>query len=215
VNAPRAITSRTNRRRPRRRGFTLIELCLGLLVVAMIMSALAAFALAVSNCWKYSDASEASAISGNQAVIRLQRRLHDAKRVGYCRNAPQAALVYWAADADGDGKMQFSELAMIRFNDSEHTLQLRQAVVAPGDSDDVVAFAQLNDAAILQRVQDSSTAVPLIQHVSNVNLAVEHANDPALAPTVQIALTLPSLSPAQTTTTQLVAATLRGPAPAQ
>lgn len=212
MDSPRASMSRTN---CLRRGFTLVELCLGLLVMAMVMSALAAFALAVSNCWKYSDASEASAISGNQAVIRLQRRLHDAKRVGCCRPAPKAALVYWAADADGDGKMQFSELAMIRFDDAEHTLELRQAVVAPGDSDTVVTFAQLNDPAIIQRVQDSSSAVPLMQHVSDANITVEHANDSALAPTVQVALVLPSLSSAQTTSTQLVAATLRGPAPAQ
>jgi prepilin-type N-terminal cleavage/methylation domain-containing protein len=198
-----------------RRGFTLIELCLGLIIVAMVMSALAAFALAVSNCWKYSDASEASAISGNQAVIRLQRRLHDAKRVGYCRPAPQAALVYWTGDADGDGRMQFSELAMIRFDETEHTLELRQAVVALGDSDATVTFAELSDASIIQRVQDSSSAVPLVQHVTDASITVEHANDPSVAPTVQVALVLPSLSPAQPTTTQLVAATLRGPAPAQ
>ena len=199
---------------PRRRAFTLIELCLGLVVVAMVMTALAAFALAVSNCWKYSDSSQGSMLTGNQAVARLQHRLHDAKRVGYYRTSPQA-LVYWQADANADDKMQFSELAMIAFNQQTHGLELWQPHLGSGDSDETLSYVELMDATAASRFEGRSTMMPLLSHVASVGIEVQHPNDPLLAPTVQMSLTFSPTSPTQPGVTQIVAATLRGPATAQ
>jgi hypothetical protein len=196
------------------RAFTLVELCLGLIVVAMVMSALAAFALAVSNCWKYSDASQGSAITGSRAVARLQRRLHDAKRIGYYRTSPPA-LVYWTDDANADGRMQFSELAMVALNPDTHNLELCQPKLGSGESDEVVTYNEFMDAAVASRFEGHSTKTPLLGHVASVAIDVQHPNDAAMAPTVQVMLTFSPASPAQAGTTELVTATLRGPAPAQ
>src|SRR3954453_19167418 len=198
----------------RLRGFTLVELCLGLVVVAMVMSAVAAFALAVSNCWKFSDASQSALLTGNQALARLQRHLHDAKRTGYCTRR-QATLVYWQADANGDGQMQFSELAMITYNGPTRTLEIVRPSVGSGEADPTFSGAELNDAAVMQRVLARSITTPLIQDVTKGSLYVEHANDPAMAPTVQVALTVCPASSERPGAILLIAATLRGPAPAQ
>src|SRR3954468_23086953 len=144
----------------------------------MVMSAVAAFALAVSNCWKFSDASQSALLTGNQALARLQRHLHDAKRTGYCA-AHSATLVYWQADANGDGIMQLSELAMIAYNGPSRTIELFRPSVAPGDSEPTFTYAELIDPAAAQRVRAHSTATPLLQDVTQASVSVEHPNDPA------------------------------------
>src|SRR5438552_3558746 len=97
-----------------RQGFTLIELCLGLVVSAMIASALAAFTLAVANCWRQTDATQGAVITVNQLTLRLQNRLQDAKRLGYWTDGSAgspAGMIYWVRDTNGDGQMQYTELA--------------------------------------------------------------------------------------------------------
>jgi hypothetical protein len=200
--------------RPHGRGFTLVELCLGLVVTAMVMSAVAALALAVSNCWKFSDALQSGLLTGNQALVRLQRHLHDAKRTGYSTNNPPT-LVYWQADANGDGLMQLSELAMIAYNGPARTLDVIRPTVAPGDADATFTYTEFNDAGSVQRLRAHSTATPLVQDVTKASMSVEHANDAAIAPTVQVALTVRPATSAQPGAILLIAATLRGPAPAQ
>jgi hypothetical protein len=185
-----------------------------MLVTAMVMSAVAAFALAVSNCWKYSDSSQAMALTGNQAVARIQRYLLDARRLGCCQTA-EPAVVYWQSDSNGDGLMQFSELAMLRYDGPNRTFEFRRATLAPGSPDADVSYAELTAAGVVPRVLASSTPTPLLRNVAAAQIAVDHANDPVLAPTVQVMLTFSAPSPSQPGVTQVVATTLRGPAPAQ
>ena len=106
---------------PSRRGFTVFELMLGMIVTSLVLGASAALLSAVAQGWTQSE----SAGNGSNRVamthIRLQRVLRAAKQLGACRpgsieGTDSAALLIWKGDANLDNKVQFSELALL-----EHT----------------------------------------------------------------------------------------------
>src|SRR4051794_14624940 len=100
----RETISRINRRR---RGFTLVELTLGLLVTTFVAAAVSAFLLAVSRCWNETANVQNGVIRASQFTTRLGQRLQDAKRIGYWRDgsANDGGLIFWQRDTNLDGLM--------------------------------------------------------------------------------------------------------------
>src|SRR5436190_314486 len=113
----------------RRRAFTFVELCVGLLVCSLIFSAVASFSLAMGRSWEASQTSQASALRAGQIMLRLQKELQTAKAILYCQpgsltnaaGVTPAQLFIWKTDKVdattlvSDGKMQYSELELIEF----------------------------------------------------------------------------------------------------
>src|SRR5829696_9211342 len=64
------------------RGFTVMELCFGLVITALVMAAVASFVMAVSQSWRHSDQVETSAMRAWQATMRLGRAVQDARLIG-------------------------------------------------------------------------------------------------------------------------------------
>ncbi len=112
------------------RGFTFIELCLGLVVMSLVMSALAGFSLAMVSAWKSSEKSQGLTLLGNQAAIRLQDAIRQAKLIGAFRGgsidgtSAGAAVLIWGSDANGDAEIQAAEVELIEHDPDSKTLRL-------------------------------------------------------------------------------------------
>jgi type II secretory pathway pseudopilin PulG len=192
------------------RAFTYVELCLALVVSAIMLSALAAFTLAVGNYWRQSSGTQSAALTANQALMRIQKRLYNAHRLGYCRagNAGSpAAVVYWAADTNGDAFMQFTELRVLEHNPTDETIDLYTPVLTGGASDDVWSSADFNAANSVDRLTTGQTAAPVVGHVSDATFATEQAGSMTLFPTFQFWLRIEQ--PDGTSSNEYGAATLR------
>jgi hypothetical protein len=122
----------TNRSTTCRSGLTLVELALGLIVLTIVVGALSAVTLAVSQGWQQSDDAMAEMLAGQHGVSALARTLRQAKMIGTYRPgsldgttapAEAATVVIWKGDANEDGLIQFGEVAVIEFDprdDPEH-----------------------------------------------------------------------------------------------
>src|SRR4051812_24197908 len=93
------------RKMPGRSAFTLVEMCLGLLVSAVIAGAVSAFMVSVSQCWTQTENAQTGALLVNQFATRFTKRFADAKRVGTWRNGSlnNAGFIYWQRDVNADG----------------------------------------------------------------------------------------------------------------
>jgi hypothetical protein len=103
----------------RRAAFTLMELIMGMIITGLVMAAIAALLSAVAMGWEQSGKSQTSSIHRVQTHARIQRILKGVKQLGAIRagsingNATPAAVMIWKSDNNGDGKVQFSELALL------------------------------------------------------------------------------------------------------
>jgi type II secretory pathway component PulJ len=137
------VMSRTTSRRRRRRrgaGFTLFELMIGMLVTSMVVGAAAALMTAVAQGWTQ---SESVGNSSNRVVmthLRLQRILRSAKQLGAYRagaleGTSSASVLIWKDDANLDGKIQFSEIALLEFSPSDGKLRYYEVNYPAGWTD--------------------------------------------------------------------------------
>ena len=194
----------------RRRAFTFVELCLALVVSSIMLSALAAFTLAVGNYWRQSTGTQTAALTANQAIVRIQKRLFDAHRLGYCRAGSAgspAAVVYWAADTNGDGSMQFTELRVLEHNPTDKTIDLYTPVLVGGASDDTWTSAEFTASNAVTRLTNGQTPTPVVSRVSAATFATEQAGSSTLFPTFQFWLQVEQ--PDGTSSNEYGAATLR------
>jgi prepilin-type N-terminal cleavage/methylation domain-containing protein len=109
----------------KKRGLTLVELVLGLVVVSMVAGATGAMMTAVGAGWAHGNQVEVSTSVSTQAMVRIQKILRAAKQIGVCRTggisgspSQSAAVLIWKGDINGDGHIQVSELALIEHQSS-------------------------------------------------------------------------------------------------
>ena len=119
--------------RTARRGFTLVELCMGLVVTMLVAGALSAFAYATGEGWAHSESSQSLFVAGNQVTARIQKIISLSRQVGLVRlgsadgSATGAAIMLWKADTNNDSKISFSEVALIQHNTSTGELWYYEA----------------------------------------------------------------------------------------
>jgi type II secretory pathway pseudopilin PulG len=115
------------------KGFTLVELCLGIALTALVLGALASFLLAMSRAWQSTENTNASILAATQISKRVERELSSAKYIGAVSNGSgggNASVFYWADDNFGgvsDGAVQFGEMRMIEFDTAGRSILLRRA----------------------------------------------------------------------------------------
>src|SRR3954471_24721878 len=109
-------------RRKQPRGFTFVELTIGILITSLVMGALAAVLGAVAQGWKQSGSVTSSTNLTALANLRLQRTLKGTCLLGVVRpgsignSSPiSAAALLWKSDANYDWKIQFSEMALLEY----------------------------------------------------------------------------------------------------
>jgi prepilin-type N-terminal cleavage/methylation domain-containing protein len=120
----------------RPRGFTLLELLIGMIITSMVLTALATVTYAVSVNWRTAEAVESSYMAGAQVNARLGQHLRSAATLGAIRNGSlngsgtSAALFYWKGDdtstsyPNGDGKIQYTEIALLEHDAASEELRL-------------------------------------------------------------------------------------------
>jgi hypothetical protein len=116
-----------------KRGLTIVELVIGLVVLSMVAGATGALMVAVGTGWTHGNQIEVGTSMSTQAMVRIQKILRAAKQIGVCRTggisgspSQAAAVLLWKGDLNGDGLVQASELALIehQFNSDPTAAQL-------------------------------------------------------------------------------------------
>jgi hypothetical protein len=215
------------RQQARGRGFTFVELCLGLLITTLVMSAMVTFTMAMARSWDASETTQALGLSAAQANQRLQREVRDVKRLGACRRgwitsdgtAP-AAIVYWVADLNNDRRIQSNELRMLQHDPAERVI--KRYSTAPAATPITIAKTAFYDPAIFSTFQGMAADVQVIaRDVSGARFYFLPGDENTVKPTFEFVLRLErfkknaSSSAADQplgSTTINGAATLRGPA---
>jgi hypothetical protein len=119
----------THPRSRRHHALTLVELTIGLVVLTIILGAVAGVTLAVSSGWRQSDDAMSEMLAGQRGVTAVAQVLRTAKMVGTVRpgslagtgaagGEPAAAMMIWKGDANGDGRIQLAEVALIEHDPS-------------------------------------------------------------------------------------------------
>ena len=115
---------------------------MGLVITSMVMSALAAFSLAMSSAWRSAGQTQSLGLRASHAVGWIQKEVRNAKLLGGVRagslnisgSTPSAAVVLWKEDTNGDGYIQGYEVEMIEHDPVNHTL-----LIYPARQGDAVA----------------------------------------------------------------------------
>lgn len=197
-----------SRRAPR--GFTVVELCFGLVITALVMFAVATFVMAVSQSWRHSDEVETAARHAWQATVRLGRTVQDARLIGafnhgdLSANTPQpAAVLLWMKDTNSDGKIQGAECAMIEHDDVQKALRLYPA--GQGDATVVLPWATFTSPAVLTNFKVGRSHQLLARGVERVRFAAYGTTGTAQHPSLEYAMkivatgTVPGQRPAEGT----------------
>ena len=122
----------------RRRGLSMIELSIGLVITTMVVGALSAVWFAVAETWIKSGSSQGVTLTGNQAVSRLESILRQAKYICQYtagssdgKTTPAASVLIWKADNWNnlsDGAVQIAELALLEHDPVAQKIYLYQAI---------------------------------------------------------------------------------------
>jgi type II secretory pathway pseudopilin PulG len=119
----------------RRRAFTLAELIVGLLLLAIIGGATAAVAAAMSRGWQIGQTTNAASLTVTRTMLRIQDKVQRAKVIGqWCagslsasENVPAAAVLFWRGDDNADGAMQLDETQLLEYDRATQSLVLWEA----------------------------------------------------------------------------------------
>ncbi len=119
------------------RGFTFVELCIGMVVTAMVLSALAAFSLATANAWKAGESTNPVGggktvatipVIGTLAGARLDNEIGAAQCTGAyyagsltTSTGQQASLLLWKTAAT-DNAIEKQEVVLIEYDSADHTI---------------------------------------------------------------------------------------------
>lgn len=121
-----------NRARPtslRGRAFLLVELLIGLVIVALIMLGAAAILSAAAQGWNDQDVTRSTQVQANQTYLRVQNALQGALYIGYVSpdSSQTGSIFFWANNDLGGqaaGDPYAGEMALIQYDSSTMTLWL-------------------------------------------------------------------------------------------
>ncbi|HMB95130.1 MAG TPA: hypothetical protein VKK61_03745, partial [Tepidisphaeraceae bacterium] len=192
--------------------------CLGLVITALVMSALATFSLAMCSAWVGSGQVQALTLRGNQIAMRIQNEIRNARLLGACRagssdgSAAGAAILIWKNDTNGDGLIQGSEVEMIYHDTANH-----QLVLYSGTSSDVATWSYstvFTNAATIGTFQTGRTPTQFATNVYGAMFQTSAATSTTLNPSLQFAIKILSNDSSPGTPQVFVeygAATVRAP----
>ena len=208
-----------------RGGFTLAELMIGMLVTALVLSALAAFVNAVAVGWEESDGTQDAALEAHQAYQRIDHYLSSALYIAQpLVGTNSTSVFYWANDdwdsggvSAGDESPELGEMNLIQYDSTTDTIWLYQPIAASAMSAD-----QFSTACVPQTYADISgasepalflstlfyTRIPLAHDVTSATFDAIGSDSASQRPLVEMNLTFAKDGQ---TITQYGTVTLRAP----
>ncbi len=142
-------------------GFTLIELMVGLMISAIIMSAVASFAYA------FSTGNESTKnISEKQAQVRIAT-LRIAELIKHCKlicSASSTELAIWRADDNDDNQINAGELVYLEMGNGKDYVRLLEFSASEAVADVALSMDQIGGGSVksqLINVCDENYAVLL------------------------------------------------------
>jgi prepilin-type N-terminal cleavage/methylation domain-containing protein len=153
------------------KAFTLVELLIALVVTGVLLSAVTTLAFAMSSASRASDDTVLKEAQLRQARLRIAELIRHCKLI--CA-APGNDLAVWQADANGDGKVNVSELVYIERGDNRDTMRLCQFAAGQNDSYSLPTLTLATMKAWLLS-KYSATYARLIPACQNVQFTVDTA----------------------------------------
>lgn len=146
------------------KGFTLVELLVGMLITSIVLSAVATFAYALSAASAAGDDTAVKQAQLRQATVRIR------DLIGTCQllcAAPGNDLVIWRGDKNGDHQINVNEMAYLERGDTCEFLQLCQfyagddSPVALGD----LALATTKSQLLMRHNPNYTSLIPACRDV--------------------------------------------------
>jgi hypothetical protein len=199
--------------------FTIIELCIGLAITALILGALAAFISATGQAWSDTGSGRAAAVQGWQFAQRLLQTVHTSQLTCACvggdlggSSTNTAALVLWQNDNNTDGNIQLSELEVLAIDPAGYGTYLLNLYTLPQGSPDAQwNYSVLTNPSCIPTLKSLMTATPLAAGLSGAHFNAQSATLSLQRPLVEFALAMPVNGQSQTI---YLSACIRAPLPA-
>jgi hypothetical protein len=198
-----AVSIRTARmgQRPmsrRNSAFTLVELCIGMVVTAMVLSALAAFSLATAEAWNQGATTNnvgsgqnvaAIPVIANLASVRLDHEIGGSLETGgYFQGnltdptGQQASLMLWKSSTDTN--VDASEIELIEFSATDHIIYK----YLPTASTPAANYTLFSNNGWIATFKASATRTPLARNVDGMQIYVQTPSSATQLPLVEYRL---------------------------
>jgi hypothetical protein len=179
------MAGRTEQHR-RQSAFTLVETCIGLIVIAMVLSAAAAFAMSTGEAWNagaITDPVSGQKITATVNVLsiltatRLDSELSKANCAGgyypgsLTDPSVQPAEVMLWNDVDGNDTITLNELELIQYDATNHMLV---KYTPPGTATTIIPYTNFNDPTWIATFQAACTETPMARFVDGVQFNVQN-----------------------------------------
>ncbi len=109
------------------RGFTLIELCIGMMVTGFVATVLAGFTATMSHQWRHAETQQHLDVTSQQGCRILRPIVQSARAVGHVFASPSPAVFLWQNDdLDRSNVAQFGEMTLIEYDSATETISFYQ-----------------------------------------------------------------------------------------
>ena len=113
----------------RHRGFTFVELMIGIVVTSIVLTALAVFTFGVGQSWQESDSAQSAFLAGSVGVDRLNSIVRAAQMIdpspinGSLDNSTSpASCMLWTDNYLIDGHIQYCEMTLLQYDETNQRL---------------------------------------------------------------------------------------------
>lgn len=190
----------SHRKLLRRRGFTFVELCLGLVVTAMVVGGVASFALAVSEAWQNAGSSQSVLLSANHDAMLLSEKIRPCVLTGGWQagslggsSSTGAAVLLWKGDTNANTFVNYTEIMLIQHDPLTHQINLYQVPATYSGPDSVYSYSGVfSQAAFISTFKGSLTPTVLCKNVTGAQFYVGSTSSATSMPFVEFALTVQS-----------------------
>ena len=149
-----------------KKGFTLVELLVALIVTGIVLAAVATLAFAIGAANDETDDTSQKQAQIRHATLRISELIRHCKLI--C-GTPGGDLAIWRADDNGDGQININELVYIERGINGDYLRLCEFPTS--DTSPV----NMSDIETLSTSDYVVTYVPLVPQCSNVEISFDAA----------------------------------------
>jgi len=147
-----------------KRGFTLVELLLALIVTGIILAAVTTLAFAVGAANDTTDDTSQKQAQVRYATLRISELIRHCKLI--C-GTPNSEIAIWRADNNGDGQININELIYIERGAGNDYLRFCEFPLSDA------SIVNLSDIQTLSTNIYSVTYVPLVPQCVNVQFSFD------------------------------------------
>lgn len=147
-----------------KRGFTLVELLLALIVTGIILAAVTTLAFAVGAANDTTDDTSQKQAQVRYATLRISELIRHCKLI--C-GTPNSEIAIWRADNNGDGQININELVYIEKGGGGDYLRFCEFPLSDAST------LNLSDIQTLSTSSYSVTYIPLVPQCTNVQFSFD------------------------------------------